>query len=97
MFIWPQNKNREICGFRFKSPIFLFDSTQTVAARSVGFLSNYLLVYWPSFFVVAGWQAFGISLARVEHIQALFQFWSVYIYIAIWDGVNKNIFLFPFY
>ena len=79
MFIWPQNKNREICGFRFKSPIFLFDSTQTVAAQSVGFLSNYLLVYWPSFFVVAGWQAFGISLARVEHIQALFQFWSVYI------------------
>ena len=65
-----------ICGFRFKSTIFLFDSTQTVAAWSVDFLFNYLLVYWSSFFFVAGWQAFGISLAWVEHIPALFQFWS---------------------
>ena len=65
-----------ICGFRFKSTIFLFDSTQTVAAWGVDFLFNYLLVYWSSFFFVAGWQAFGISLAWVEHIPALFQFWS---------------------
>ena len=65
-----------ICGFHFKSTIFLFDSTQTVAAWSVDFLFNYLLVYWSSFFFVAGWQAFGISLAWVEHIPALFQFWS---------------------
>ena len=65
-----------ICGFRFKSTIFLFDSTQTVAAWSIDFLFNYLLVYWSSLFFVAGWQAFGISLAWVEHIPALFQFWS---------------------
>ena len=32
MFIWQQNTNRQICGFRFKLPIFRFDSTQTVAA-----------------------------------------------------------------
>ena len=65
-----------ICGFRFKLTIFLFDSTQTVAAWSIDFLFNYLLVYWSSLFFVAGWQAFGISLAWVEHIPALFQFWS---------------------
>ena len=32
MFIWQQNTNRQICGFRFKLPIFRFESTQTVAA-----------------------------------------------------------------
>ena len=34
------------------------------------------LRHWSSFFFVAGWQTFGISLAWVEHLRALFQFWS---------------------
>ena len=33
------------------------------------------LRHWSSFFFVAGWQTFGISLAWVEHLRALFQFW----------------------
>ena len=39
MFMWQQNTNRQICGFRFKLPIFRFDSTQTVAAWSADFYS----------------------------------------------------------
>ena len=34
------------------------------------------LRHWSSFFPVIGWKAFGISLAWVEHLRALFQFWS---------------------
>lgn len=34
------------------------------------------LRHWSSFFPVIGWKAFGISLAWVERLRALFQFWS---------------------
>ena len=58
---------------QIQSPFFVFDLTQTVAALFVS------LRHWSSSFFVAGWQAFGISLAWVEHLRALFQFWSDHI------------------
>ena len=74
--IWLQNTNHQIkLWFSLQIDNFSF-WFEPVAGWSVDFLFNYLLVYWSSFFFVAGWQAFGISLAWVEHIPALFQFWS---------------------
>ena len=77
-----QNTNRQIGRFRFKfNHQFLF-LTWPKQSQHGALTYTYLFVslrHWSSFFFVAGWQAFGISLAWVEHLRALFQFWSDHI------------------
>ena len=82
LFIRLQNTNRQIGSFRFKfNRQFLF-LTWPKQSQYGALTYTYLFVslrHWSSFFFVAGLQVFGISLAWVEHLRALFQFWSDHI------------------
>ena len=74
-----QNTNRQIGRFRFKFNRQFFFLTWPKQSQHGALTYTYLFVslrHWSSFFFVAGWQTFGISLAWVEHLRALFQFWS---------------------
>ena len=82
LFIRLQHTNRQIGSFRFKfNRQFLF-LTWPKQSQYGALTYTYLFVslrHWSSFFFVAGLPVFGISLAWVEHLRALFQFWSDHI------------------
>ena len=82
LFIRLQNTNRQIGSFRFKfNRQFLF-LTWPKQSQYGALTYTYLFVslrHWSSFFFVAGRLAFGISLAWVEHLRALFQSWRDHI------------------
>ena len=82
LFIRLQHTNRQIGSFRLKfNRQFLF-LTWPKQSQYGALTYTYLFVslrHWSSFFFVAGLPVFGISLAWVEHLRALFQFWSDHI------------------
>ena len=70
----------KLAAFASNTPIYFCTRHGKPSSRSLErWLFSYSIIslrHWSSFFPVIGWKAFGISLAWVEHLRALFQFWS---------------------
>ena len=92
----------KLAAFASNTPIYFCTRHGKPSSRSLErWLFSYSIVslrHWSSFFPVIGWNAFGISLAWVEHLRALFQFWSDDIlHCHLERGKLKQPFLFFFY